>query len=209
MIGLPACGAHTAANAALLTYLWGRSPWCGSATSRPPAARPAPAPSSPLVLFGFCFCTRPACSGFPSCRRGVANRAGRAGSSRAARTGGRQTGGDGPDLTLPGRCGSCGRRHDGKSERQPQQRGGPTNKPRDASEEPGPPPPSRTGRPLPGERPPPEEPPEARSSRLLTLTVTFPHLGRGTEPGSCQGRGRPLSCCRSRDAQAASAAAMG
>ena len=60
----------------------------------------------------------------------------------------------------------------------------------------------RDGAPLPGERPPPEEPPEARSSRLLTLTVTFPHLGRGTEPGSCQGRGRLLSCCPGRDAQA-------
>ena len=104
---------------------WALRPWCGSPQ---PVRQPLDRRDHFHTPGAFWFCTRPACSDFPSCRRGIANRAGRAGSSRAAGTGGQPHEGDGPDLTLPGRCGSCGRRHDGKSERQPQQRGAPTNK---------------------------------------------------------------------------------
>ena len=116
-------------------------PWCSSAS--PTGSRRT---SGTTLLTPGAFCTDSWLFGLPVVSAMLANRAGRAGSSRAAKTAACQRERDGPDLTPPGRCDSFGRRNGGKSKRQPQQRGAPTGRPRDATEEPGPPPRSRTGR---------------------------------------------------------------
>ena len=81
-------------------------------TQRPalPVALPKMAPQAGSVAYGYltawCCFSEPACLGFPSCRRCSPNRAGRAGSSRAAQTAGHRTHRNGPDFTPSVRCDS-------------------------------------------------------------------------------------------------------
>src|SRR6185312_6498722 len=113
----------------------------------------------------WCFYYETRLFGLPVVSAMLANRAARGPSSRAAKTATHQPERNGPDFTARGRCDSFGRRNDGKSKRQPQQRSNPTNKPTNATKEPEPPPHSRTRRPFPERGP-------LRRRRVLVVVAT-------------------------------------
>ena len=136
-------------------------------------------------LTAWCCFSEPACLGFPSCRRCSPNRAGRAGSSRAAQTATRQPYRNGPDFTPSVRCDSRrGADTTGSPNRPPAAKRA-DKQGTDRTKGPRPHLPAGPPRPLPGARPPPEEPPEARPlAKGLIFTPRSPVPAPPTPPTS-------------------------